>query len=411
MATDDIGMISASSGASDAPPRPVQPIASSQAWAGNRARQEAQPLRALLVEDQPADIELVERTLRDHGFEVTSRAVQDEEEFLQEIRNGPYDVVLADYNLPQWNGMEAVSVLGREGLDIPVILVTGALGEIKAVECLKEGATDYVLKDNLTRLPESVRQALREKKLREENKRVQEELARSNRELEQFAYVASHDLQEPLRMIASYTQLLAERYRGQLDENADRYIRYAVEGSVRMQALIDDLLAFSRVGHHGILLQNADCNEAVETAGKNLETAIRETKTEVQYERLPVVVADSRLLVQLFQNLIGNSIKFRAREPPRIRISAEKQNREWVFAITDNGIGIASQHLQSIFGIFKRLHTHEEYPGSGIGLSICKKIVEQHGGRIWVESAPEQGATFKFVLPTLLAKRKQGGNM
>jgi len=336
--------------------------------------------------------------------------VQDEEGFLTEVRTGPYDVVLADYNLPQWNGMEAVSVLRREGLDIPVILVTGALGEIKAVECLKEGAADYVLKDNLTRLPDSVRQALREKKLREENKRVQEELGRSNRELEQFAYVASHDLQEPLRMIASYTQLLAERYRGQLDDNADRYIRYAVDGAVRMQALIDDLLTFSRIGNHGISLQNADCNEAVETACKNLEAAIRETGAEVQYDRLPVVVADGRLLVQLFQNLIGNSIKFRAKEPPRIRISAEKHNREWAFAIRDNGIGIASQHLQSIFGIFKRLHTHEEYPGSGIGLSICKKIVEQHGGRIWVESAPEQGATFKFVLPTLLA-RKQGRNV
>jgi len=385
-------------------------MAASQPWPGNSRRQEAQPLRALLVEDQPADIELVERTLRDHGFEVTSRAVQDEEGFLTEVRTGPYDVVLADYNLPQWNGMEAVSVLRREGLDIPVILVTGALGEIKAVECLKEGAADYVLKDNLTRLPESVRQALREKKLREENKRVQEELGRSNRELEQFAYVASHDLQEPLRMIASYTQLLAERYRGQLDDNADRYIRYAVDGAVRMQALIDDLLTFSRIGNHGISLQNADCNEAVETACKNLEAAIRETGAEVQYDRLPVVVADGRLLVQLFQNLIGNSIKFRAKEPPRIRISAEKHNREWAFAIRDNGIGIASQHLQSIFGIFKRLHTHEEYPGSGIGLSICKKIVEQHGGRIWVESAPEQGATFKFVLPTLLA-RKQGRNV
>jgi len=385
-------------------------MAASQPWPGNSRRQEAQPLRALLVEDQPADIELVERTLRDHGFEVTSRAVQDEEGFLTEVRTGPYDVVLADYNLPQWNGMEAVSVLRREGLDIPVILVTGALGEIKAVECLKEGAADYVLKDNLTRLPDSVRQALREKKLREENKRVQEELGRSNRELEQFAYVASHDLQEPLRMIASYTQLLAERYRGQLDDNADRYIRYAVDGAVRMQALIDDLLTFSRIGNHGISLQNADCNEAVETACKNLEAAIRETGAEVQYDRLPVVVADGRLLVQLFQNLIGNSIKFRAKEPPRIRISAEKHNREWAFAIRDNGIGIASQHLQSIFGIFKRLHTHEEYPGSGIGLSICKKIVEQHGGRIWVESAPEQGATFKFVLPTLLA-RKQGRNV
>jgi len=208
-------------------------------------------------------------------------------------------------------------------------------------------------------------------------------------------------------MIASYTQLLAEKYRGQLDQKADRYIHYAVDGATRMQALIEDLLALSRVGRRGIDLQVADCNEVVATACKNLESAIRETGAEVQYDRLPAVVADSRLLVQLFQNLIGNSIKFRGKEPPRIRISFEKQTRQWIFAITDNGIGIPAEHLQGIFGIFKRLHTHEEYPGSGIGLSICKKIVEQHGGTIWVESSPGQGATVKFILPTLQPKRSQ----
>jgi len=218
--------------------------------------------------------------------------------------------------------------------------------------------------------------------------------------------VASHDLQEPLRMIASYTQLLAEKYRGQLDEKADRYIHYAVDGATRMQVLIEDLLTLSRVGRRGLELQVTDCNEVVATACKNLEAAIRESGAEVQYDRLPAVVADSRLLVQLFQNLIGNSIKFRGKDRPRVSLSAEKQARQWTFAITDNGIGIAAEHLQGIFGIFKRLHTHEEYPGSGIGLSICKKIIEQHGGRMWVESSPGQGATFKFVLPTLQAKRR-----
>ncbi len=359
-----------------------------------------------MVEDQPADIELLQRTLQEHGFTVQSQVVQDEDAFLAEIRTGPYDVILADYNLPQWNGMEAVAVVRRERLDIPVILVTGALGEQKAVECIKAGAADYVLKDNLTRLPDAVRRALREKKLRDENKRALEDLARSNRELEQFAYVASHDLQEPLRMIAAYTQLLSEKYRGQLDETADRYIHYAVDGSTRMQVLIEDLLALSCVGRRGLNLQVADCNEVVATACKNLETAVRETGAEVHYDRLPAVVVDSRLLVQLFQNLIGNAIKFRGNEPPRIQISAEKQARQWTFAVVDNGIGIATEHLQGIFGIFKRLHTHEEYPGSGIGLSICKKIIEQHGGKIWVESSPGQGATFKFVLPTLQPKRK-----
>lgn len=387
--------------------RRMPDVSVSQNWPRTNARQEVQQLRVLFVEDQPADVELAERALREHGFDVQSCAVQDAEQFLMEIRKGIYEVVLADYNLPQWNGMEVVSLLRREGLDVPVILVSGALGETRAVDCVKDGAADYVLKENLTRLPESVRQALRERKLREDNRRTLEELARSNRELEQFAYVASHDLQEPLRMIASYTQLLAERYRGKLDEKADRYIHYAVDGATRMQALIDDLLTFSRVGRLGLVLQNADCNESVATACKNLENAIRETGAQVEQDRLPVVVADNRLMVQLFQNLISNSIKFRGPEVPHIQISAEKQKREWVFAVTDNGIGIAPEHAQSIFGIFKRLHTHEEYPGSGIGLSICKKIVEQHGGRIWVESAPGKGATFKFVLPSLLAKHMQ----
>jgi len=387
--------------------RPIPDGRAGQNWSRTNPRQEPQQLRVLFVEDQPADVELARRALREHGFDVQGCAVQDPDQFLNEIRKGVYDIVLADYNLPQWNGMEAVSLLRREGLDIPVILVTGALEEARAVECLKDGAADYLLKEHLTRLPESIRQALREKKLREDNKRSQQELARSNRELEQFAYVASHDLQEPLRMIASYTQLIADRYRGKLDDKADRYIHYAVDGATRMQALIDDLLTFSRVGRQGLALQNSDCNEAIEIACQNLENAIRETGAQVEHDRLPVIVADGRLLVQLFQNLISNSIKFRGTEAPHIQISAEKQKREWIFAVTDNGIGIAPEHAQSIFGIFKRLHTHDEYPGSGIGLSICKKIVEHHGGRIWVESAPGRGATFMFVLPSLLAKHKQ----
>jgi len=379
-------------------------------WPGlKEPRPEVQPLRALIVEDQPDDIELMQRALREAGFEVQGDSVQDEEAFQEAVRKNSYDVVLADYNLPQWNGMEAVSVLRREGLDIPVIVVTGALGEIKAVECLRGGAADYVLKDHLPRLPGSVRRAVQEKKLREENKRGQEDLARSNHELEQFAYVASHDLQEPLRMVASYTQLLAERYRGKLDENADKYIHYAVDGATRMQALIEDLLAFSRVGRPGIELQNTDCNTVIEIACKNLERAVQDSGARIEHERLPVIVADTRLFVQLFQNLIGNAIKFRGTETPVVRISAEKENQEWTFVVADNGIGIAPEHAKTVFQIFKRLHTHTEYPGSGIGLSICQKIVEQHGGRIWVESAPGQGASFKFVVPCLRARKTGGG--
>ena len=375
-------------------------------WPDSPDRKPALRLRALVVEDQEADVLLAVRVLRESGFDVETEVVQDEEHFLEQVRKSSYDVVLADYNLPQWNGMEAVGLLRRERLDIPLILVTGSLGEVKAVECLKEGAADYVLKEHLTRLPESIRQAVREKKLREENRRNQEELARSNRDLEQFAYVASHDLQEPLRMIAAYTQLLSERYRGKLDKDADKYIDYVIDGAMRMQALIEGLLAFSRVGRHGIELQSADCNMAVEMAKKNLDAAMRESGAAVKHEALPVIVADSALLVQVFQNLMGNSIKFHGAQPPVISIGAEKAGQEWIFSVTDNGIGIAAEHAQAIFAIFKRLHTHAEYPGSGIGLSICKKIIEQHGGRIWVESLPGQGSTFKFTVPVLLPRKK-----
>ena len=367
-------------------------------------RQAHAKLRVLVVEDAPVDVELMLHSLQESGFDAVADVVQTAEEFTQQLRKHTYDMVLADYNLPQWNGMEAIEVLRREGLDIPLILVSGALGELRAVECIKQGAADYVLKDHLARLPESVRRAMNEKRLREERNQYLEELARSNRDLEQFAYVASHDLQEPLRMVATYTQLLAERYRGELDDNADKYIHYAVDGAVRMQSLISDLLTFSRLGRHGIQLQDVDCRAIVDLAKKNLEVAMQESDTQIVYDSLPTVIADRSQLLQLFQNLIGNAIKFHGPEPPVIRVSAERKVKEWVFAVADNGIGIAPEHVEVVFVIFKRLHTRAEYPGSGVGLAICKKIVEQHGGRIWVESEPGKGSTFQFTLPVKQAR-------
>lgn len=304
--------------------------------------------------------------------------------------------------------METVEVLHREELDIPVIVVSGALGELAAVDCLKQGAADYVLKDDLGRLPQSVRRALQDKQLREEHKQAHEQLARSNRDLEQFAYVASHDLQEPLRMVATYTQLLEERYRGRLDADADKYIHYALDGALRMQKLVQDLLAFSRVGRHDLAPCNTDCNTVLLAALTSLEAAIAESGTVIKHDQLPVVLADNSLLVQVFQNLIGNAIKFRGTEPPLIHVSAEAKGKEWVFSVTDNGIGIATEHADSVFVIFRRLHTRAEYPGNGIGLSICKKIIEQHGGQIWVESEPGHGSTFKFTLPVKAITQRGG---
>jgi|SRR5580658_854626 signal transduction histidine kinase len=356
-------------------------------------------LRVLLVEDELADAELILRALRQSGFEATEDIAQTEERFTSLVRKNSYDVILADYKLPNWNGMESVELLRREGLDIPVILVSGALGELTAVECIKQGAADYVLKDQLARLPGSVRRAVREKGLREENRQGQEDLARSNRDLEQFAYVASHDLQEPLRMVATYSQLLAERYRGKLDADADKYIHYAVDGALRMQKLVQDLLTFSRVGRQHLSLQSTDCNAVLQTALINLEAAIRESGAVVEQAQLPVVMADSSQLVQVLQNLIGNAVKFHGSEAPLIRVNAEAQAKEWVFSVADNGIGIAAEQAENVFIIFRRLHTRAEYPGNGIGLSICKKIIEQHGGRIWFESEPGRGSSFRFTLP------------
>ncbi len=234
-----------------------------------------------------------------------------------------------------------------------------------------------------------------EKKL----KRIMTELKRSNDELQQFAYVASHDLQEPLRMVASYVQLLARRYKSKLDQDADDFINYAVDGATRMQGLINDLLAYSRVGTRGRPFELTDLAEIFDRAVANLQAALMETDARVDYDELPALMIDRVQFTQLFQNLIGNALKFHGDQPPRIHVAAEKKDSEWIVSISDNGIGIDPEYAERIFMIFQRLHNRSEYKGTGIGLAICKKIVERHGGRIWVESKPGQGATFSFTVP------------
>lgn len=225
------------------------------------------------------------------------------------------------------------------------------------------------------------------------------ELARSNAELEQFAYVASHDLQEPLRMVANFTQLLARRYKDQLDNEAQEFIQFAVDGAQRMQTLINDLLEYSRVRRKGKPFADVDCNRTLNHVLINLSDTIETAGARVTAEPLPHLQADSGQLIQLLQNLISNAIKFRGSEPPRVHVSATQDHDFWLFRVRDNGIGIEPDHFDRIFVIFQRLHTFTEYPGTGIGLAICKRIVERHNGRIWVESSPGHGSTFCFTIP------------
>lgn len=244
-----------------------------------------------------------------------------------------------------------------------------------------------------------VRDISDEKRAGEALEQQQRELERSNRELEQFAYAASHDLQEPLRAVSGYCQLLRRRYHGQLDPRAEEYIDEAVSGASRMQALIEGLLVYSRVGRHGNPLVATDAEAAFDRAVENLQAAIAEGNAVVTHGPLPTVTADATQLTQLFQNLIGNAIKYRGERPPRVHVAVERREFEWLFSVRDNGIGIAAQYQERIFAIFQRLHTRSEYPGTGIGLAICQRIVERHGGRIWVESEPGRGSTFFFSLP------------
>jgi signal transduction histidine kinase len=239
-----------------------------------------------------------------------------------------------------------------------------------------------------------------ERKLAEERlKAALADLERSNKDLEQFAYVASHDLQEPLRMVSSYTQLLAERYQGQLDEKAQKFINYAVDGAIRMQTLINDLLAYSRIGTKSRPKELADMNILLGQAISNLTVMIEENRAIIINDDLPAVQVDADQFVQVFQNLINNAVKFRGNDTPRIFVSAKDNGPEWIFSVKDNGIGINQKYADRIFVIFQRLHARQNYPGNGIGLAICKKIVERHNGRIWFESETGKGTTFFFTIP------------
>jgi PAS domain S-box-containing protein len=303
------------------------------------------------------------------------------------------DTVHAMAGVPLGSGTEVTGVLALAYAD-----AQRKFGE-QEIELLTRFANLVSIALDNARLYDSARRELAARKRTEkELAELVKELQRSNAELEQFAYVASHDLQEPLRMVSSYTQLLARRYKDKLDSDADEFIEYAVDGANRMQILINDLLAYSRVGTRGKKLAPTETRAVFDAARANLLRAIEESGAEVTSGELPTVRGDDTQLLQLFQNLIGNAIKFRGEEPVKVHVGAKRRDGEWLFSVSDNGIGIDPQYAERIFVIFQRLHGKGDYSGTGIGLAVCKKIVERHGGRIWVESEPGEGSTFYFTL-------------
>lgn len=370
----------------------------------------------LIVDDVPANLEVVSRQLENHGYRAV--VAQGGEEGVERARLVLPNLILLDVLMPGVDGFETCRRLkaSTQTRDIPVIFMSALTDTADKLTGFEVGAVDYVTKplngaEVLARINTHLTLHTLRRKLEEQNAQLQQEIAareqiqvalqRSNTELEQLAYVASHDMQEPLRMIASYLQLVAQRYQGKLDAEADEFIGYAVDGAKRMQALINDLLAYSRLGTKAKPFGPSDCGALVDLAIAGLHIAIEESGARVTHTALPVVMGDATQLAQLFQNLLANAIKFRGAEPPQVQIEAEPTGGDWCFSVRDNGIGIAPEYHERIFVMFQRLHGRREYPGTGIGLALCKKIVERHGGRIWVESTLSTGSVFRFTIPRI----------
>lgn len=359
------------------------------AWEQEGIRGEAIPLDAplvLVVDDNP-DMSEFEADILGSKYRVLT-ADDGEEGLAKALENRP-DLIVSDIMMPRMSGDMMIRELRRrrELDDCPIIVITARTEENFLVKMLQEGVQGYLVKPfSAEELLARVEGLVAEKKRKEE--------------LRQLVYAISHDLQEPLRTMGNFIGLLAQRYENSLDEEARRYIAHVLNGANRMSRLIDDLLAFSRIGTHAKPFAPVAMNAVFGQAMEVLQSAAAESHAEITREDLPVVIGDEGQLVQLLQNLIGNAIKYRKREePPRIHVSAIRHGREWVFGVRDNGIGIEPRFQKQIFVIFQRLHTSEEHPGTGIGLALCRKTLEQHHGRIWVESESGLGSTFYFSLP------------
>jgi signal transduction histidine kinase len=360
------------------------------------------------VSDKMAELEETVRLRRTAGFEAALEVVESDRgrNDMVEIRR-----LVAEVRAAQTESFRREFELQRRRqLQLEIVLTCGVVSGFILVYMAYRYNVRYVrerdrIEQEIRGLNERLESRVKQRTadLEAQAKELQirsADLQRSNADLSQFAYVASHDLQEPLRMVASYMGLLSRRYEAQLDEAAQKYIRFAVEGATRMQTLINDLLSYSRAGTQAIEKRRISSEGALKSALQNLEVAIKESGARIRRSQLPVIEADETRLVQVFQNLIGNAIKFRKPEaPPEISVSASNTGEQWVFEVADNGIGFDPRYTDRIFQVFQRLHGASEYPGTGIGLAICRRIIEHHGGRLWADSKPGAGSSFFFSLP------------
>ncbi len=366
----------------------------------------------LLFEDNLGDASLLEEMLEEFKNLYSLKNVETLEEGLNALNTTYFDIILLDLGLPDSDGIDTLIEVNKKTPNMPIIVLTGLNNEEIGILAVKMGAQDYLIKREIDSklLTRSINYSIERKKIEIELQKTQESLEekvkertkaleQSNKELKQFAYIASHDLKEPLRMITSFLQLLERRYGDKLDQDANEFIGFAVDGAKRLNEMIDDLLEFSKVTRKEIEYSKVDINKVLKQTKMYLKIAIEDNNAEINYNILPIIYGDEMLMVLLFQNIIGNSIKYRSEKIPKIDISATKQSNNYLFAIKDNGIGMSSEHLERIFTIFQRLHTKDKYEGTGIGLAIAQKIVTQHRGKIWAESELGEGTTFYFTIP------------
>ena len=359
------------------------------------------PINVLLVEDNAADAYLICKFLMDEADIILSH-VERLDDAIASLAQIPFDAVLLDLSLPDSRALETVKGIYTADTELPIIVLTVLDNEEVAIAALREGAQDYLVKGEIKKrsLVRAIRYAIERQQTLDKLQHLNNELKRSNDELERFAYIVSHDLQQPLQSILGFGRLLALTQRAQLDDATNGYVNHIITASQRMSQLIQDLLAYARVGAGEQPDEPTDCNQLVQTIIAEIAPTVEAVQAEVAIQSLPTVIGKPSQLRQLFQNLLSNALKYHAADRvPQVTISVERQEKDWRFSIQDNGIGIEPTYFDEIFQIFHRLHSREDYPGTGIGLATCKKIVENHNGRIWVASEPSVGTTVYFTLP------------